>query len=186
MRRLVIMMLALIAGLSLTTGAAWAGPRLTDFFSTCTTLGCSSINFTGTYGHDQFSNADPFVVQVFTAGNECVRVELLSQGTDLEATLTCPSGRTWQNDDKGGASCPLCPLIKAVTPSPRGWCTLTISSFTGEGSPTDFTARYGRYPSTNINCAAPTPPSIFSTEATAGKVQGNGANGPQLEGGSTD
>lgn len=146
------------------SSAVYAGSRLTDFLSTCTTANCSAVVVTSTYGHDQFSNADPSIWQVFTAGNECVRIAVSSQGTDLEATLTCPSGRTWQNDDGNGS---LRPLIKALTPSARGWCTLTFSHFTGEGVANDFVFSYGRYPSTNVNCAGATP-GVFLTNNANG------------------
>lgn len=137
---------------------ALAGQRLTDFQSSCTTLNCSALVITSTYGHDQFSNADPSVFQVFTSGNECLRIAVSSQGTDLEGTLTCPNGRTWQNDDGNGS---LRPLIRANTAAPRGWCTLTFHHFAGEGSAADFTFTYGRYPAGNVNCAGAPAPDIF-------------------------
>jgi hypothetical protein len=68
-------------------------------------------------------NRDPFVAQVFTSGAECLRIAVVSQGQDLEATLISPTGRIWQDDDSGGSNRP---LIRAIT-DVRGWYPLTLS-----------------------------------------------------------
>ena len=178
----------LLVGALFCPGILWAGARLTDLQNSCTTLNCNSLTITSTYGHDQFSNADPAVFQVFTAGNECVRIAVTSQGTDLEATLTCPSGATWQDDDGNGS---LRPLIKAITPAARGWCTLTFSHFTGEGAANDFTFTYGRYPANNINCASATPPIRLLAPAAMGEDEADkpldgGEDRPPRRGGSVE
>jgi hypothetical protein len=155
--------------LSLTAGSAWAFPSLTDQRSTCKEENCRSVTVRGTYVHFQSDNATkaiPAVYQVFSNGGECVRLEVVFQAADLdlEATLVCPDGTTWQDDDSAGN---LKPLIKAITPSVSGWCTLQLASYNGDRSgghrfvgERDFQFRYGRYPSNNLNCANPTVPRI--------------------------
>lgn len=159
--------LSLLACLALTANASWAFPSLTDQKSTCAGKNCRSVSVRGTYVHFQAEGATkaiPAVYQVFSNGGECVRLEVVFQATDLdlEATLVCPDGTTWQNDDGDRG---LKPLIKAITPSVSGWCTLQLSSFNGDRpggvgfvGERDFQFRYGRYPSNNSNCADPTAP----------------------------
>jgi hypothetical protein len=157
-RQMVVLALVTVLGIAVTASVGWAGSKIFDPLSSCTTLNCSASVLNGTYTHDQFSNADPFVIQVFTTGNDCLRIEGISQGTDLEATLTLPNGTTFRNDDKG-FGCGLCPLLKVRnTTGNRGWATLTISHFAGEGVNADFTLLHGRYtnPLGNPNCATPT------------------------------
>ena len=45
-------------------------------------------------------NSQPFTLQVFSTGNECVRLDVLTQGTDLEIALVGPDGTLWRNDDR--------------------------------------------------------------------------------------
>src|SRR5262245_37205793 len=109
----------LVLGLVLSTGVAWAGPKFFDpSFSTCTGANCSSESYRGTYTHDQFSNADPFIAQLFTFGGECVRLEVTSTApaADLETVLSCPNGTVFRGDDSGVG---LHPLVKAITPDNR-------------------------------------------------------------------
>ncbi len=47
---------------------------------------------------DNKCNADPFTLQVIAGANECLRIAVLSQEADLNATLVGPSGRVWQDD----------------------------------------------------------------------------------------
>jgi hypothetical protein len=93
---------------------ALAGPKLFAYFG-------DSITFNGTTETTVNGNVDPFVVELFSAGNECLRVAVTAQGTDLEATLVSPDGLTWRDDDGGGS---LRPLIKAIT-TIRGWHILS-------------------------------------------------------------
>jgi len=146
--------LALCAA-SVVSNPASAGSKLVAFFGT-------PMVFNGTTETTSNSNVDPFVVELFSAGNECLRVFVTSQGTDLEATLVSPDGRTWRDDDGGGS---LRPFIKAITVK-RGWHILRLSHFAGNAVNADFTVQVLRVASTNSACASPTPPAVsFALDA---------------------
>ena len=108
--------------LALSAGSAWAGPKLVPLFGTTFRVN-GLVGDSSNVGADR--NRDPFVVQLFSAGNECLRIAGVTQDADLEATLISPTGRTWQNDDGNGL---LRPLIKAIT-DVRGWYTFQMSHF---------------------------------------------------------
>ena len=76
-------------------------------------------------------------------------------GREIHRVLR-PNGSFWRNDD-GLGTCGTCPLVKAITPQ-SGWYTLQISHFNAGGVLSNFTAKYGRYPSGNPNCNNPTTP----------------------------
>jgi hypothetical protein len=153
-----VLTLALVA---LGVTAATGGPLLTASRSTCTGINCGSESLAATYELSPSGQAIPFIAQIFSSGGECLRVDITALGTappngDLETVLVSPNGTTWRNDD--GGTCVRCPLVKANTPSGvDGWYTVSISHFAGNGSPTSFRLRYGRYPLGNPNCASPTP-----------------------------
>jgi hypothetical protein len=124
----------------------------------------AATRFNGTVETNATNNRDPFVAQIFTSGAECLRIAVVSQGTDLEATLVSPSGRVWQDDDGNGS---LRPLLKALT-DVRGWYPLVLSNFAGTSVNADFTLDITRLPSTSSLCAPATAPRIFV--APAGKA----------------
>lgn len=149
-------------GLSLLAGPALAS-ELFDLQSTCTATNCLTQQVLG----DVYNNTapghtghKPWVAQLYTSGQECVRVEVVFPTTggpsDLEAALTCPGGRTWIDDDSGVG---LAPLIKANGTLSAGWCTVTIGHFAGSNVETSFDMRWGRYNTNNPNCLPATPPS---------------------------
>lgn len=140
-------------------GSATAFSTLHDGRSTCTSDRCRSVDVRGTYAHyrdDNRTNSVPASYHVYTSGGECLRIEVVSQDSDLdlEATLVCPDGTVWRDDDDAGD---LRPLIKALTPSNAGFCTVLFSSFDGNGPEGDrnFRFKYGRYPEDNPNCTDP-------------------------------
>lgn len=138
-----------VVGLALTGSGAWAGPKLFTSQGGFTFLnGSVETNSNG--------NVDPFTLQIFSSGNECLRLAVTSQGADLEMTLVAPSGRVWQDDDSNGA---LRPLIKAITTT-RGWYPVILSRYNGAATNADFTLSYGRFASTSAQCAGPTAPRI--------------------------
>lgn len=160
---------------------AWAGSQVFDSQNTCTAANCSSMTINGTYQFDAFNNANPFTLQVFSSGGECLRINMSSQGTDLESVLVSPSGLTWRDDD-GGAG--VLPLIRANT-DVRGWYNLSISRFNGGGPQADFTVNIGRYNSGNPNCAGATVP-FFESQSELQKPDNGGASGKVKEGPSTN
>ncbi|WP_009631403.1 hypothetical protein [Synechocystis sp. PCC 7509] len=166
-----VLVVAPVLGLSLLAQEAWAGSLIYDpGADTCTGLNCNASVIFGTYQRDQANNAEPFTVQVFSSGNECVRIHGLAQAVDLEAVLVAPNGQVWRNDDGGGS---LRPLIKAITPSVRGWYTLQISGYSGLQARSDFQLAYGRYNSANPNCSGATVPSFGASAENAPKPSGN-------------
>ncbi|WP_036257469.1 hypothetical protein [Methylocapsa aurea] len=148
---------------------SWAGEHIFANFG-------QTITLNGTIENDNTNNADPFTLQVFSAGNECLRIAVLNQGAnDLEATLVGPSGVVFQDDDGNGS---LRPLIKAITQpanaqgfnNGRGWYALSISTFDGRPVHGDFSFQIARLASTDAQCAAPTGPRVFAATSSATKA----------------
>jgi hypothetical protein len=132
-----------------------AAAQLVDFENSCTGLNCDSIFYIGQYRFDTAGRPIPFEAEIFSTGQECVRLEVVAQDTDLEAVLVSPDGFVWRDDD-GGAG--LFPLVQART-TVQGWYTLQLHHFGGTGVASNFFLLYGRYtPSTNPNCSNPTTP----------------------------
>ncbi|MGQ0697441.1 MAG: hypothetical protein ACT4PZ_04280 [Panacagrimonas sp.] len=108
----------------------------------------------------------PWTAQFYVDGRnegECLRLDVLDHVEpvsglpgDPEMVLTCPGGVSLINDDRSGGD--LRPLI--VTPIfSSGYCTVTISHFSGRGATTDFILSYARYDVDNpTNCSDRTPP----------------------------
>lgn len=142
--------------LALSTGSAWAGPKLVPLFNT-------NFRVNGLVGDSSNQNRDPFVVQLFSAGNECLRIAGVSQDADMEATLTSPTGRVWQDDDGNGLNRP---LIKAIT-DVRGWYTFQVSHFGSAVVNADFSVDLLRVASTSPLCNPPTGPRVFAAPASA-------------------
>ena len=138
---------------------SWAGSQVFD------SVDSSFSTLKGSVETNAAGNVDPWVVQMFAAGgNECLRIQVTSQGADLEASLISPSGRFWRNDDGFGS---LRPLIAAVT-DVRGWYTLQLSHYAGAATNADFTLQFGRFTAGSSQCAAPTTSSFAASEAAAG------------------
>ncbi len=141
----------IILVLAFATSSAFAGAKI--FHSVVRQAGGFTL-FSGTYESNENGNTDPFVVQIFSSGTECVRLEVVFQSADMEMTLISPTGTIWQNDD-GDASGQ--PLLKVIT-DVRGWYPLVVSHFNGTSLISDFDIQYGRFPSTSEQCVSPTPP----------------------------
>jgi hypothetical protein len=138
----------------LSTALAASGPALAG--SKLFASSGSSITFNGSVEANSNGNVDPFVVELFSTGNECLRLAVTDQGADLEATLVAPDGLVWRDDDSGGS---LRPLVKAIT-TVRGWHILRLSHFAGEAVNADFTLNVARLASGDAACSQPTQPSI--------------------------
>lgn len=147
---------------ALSAGSAWAGPKLVPLFNTTFRVNglvgdSSDVNAPGV------RNRDPFVVQLFSAGNECLRIAGVAQDADVEATLTSPTGRVWQDDDGNGQNRP---LIKAIT-DVRGWYTFQVSHFSTAAVNVDFSVDLLRTASVSPLCNPPTGPRVFAAPAAA-------------------
>jgi hypothetical protein len=136
------------------TGPAWAGFQLFDPLDTSTTINSNSQSYQGIYeANSNNTQPIPFTIQIYSAGNECVRLLVFRQATDLEMVLVSPDGTVWRDDNSGGSNRA---LIKANT-TLEGWYTVHISRFDGAVGAGIFILRYGRYNSGNPNCGgAPT------------------------------
>ena len=159
--------------LAMTAHSAMAGPKLVPLFGT-------TFRVNGLVGDSSNGNRDPFVVQLFSSGNECLRIAGVSQDADLEATLISPTGRTWQDDDGNGLNRP---LIKAIT-DVRGWYTLEMSHFSTGVVNADFSVDLLRVASTNGLCNPPTGPRVqLAPAAVAAK---SAQQAPKTIGGAAD
>ena len=147
---------ALMLGLVLPAQPSWAGSKIFD-----NSADSAATRFNGTIETNVSNNRDPFVAQIFSSGAECLRIAVVSQGTDLEATLVSPTGRVWQDDDSNGS---LRPLLKSIT-DVRGWYPLVLSNFAGSSVNADFTIDITRLPSTSSLCTPATTPRIFLAPA---------------------
>ena len=163
----------LLLGLTLPAGQSWAGAKIFD-----NNADTAPTRFNGSVETNTSNNRDPFVAQIFSSGAECLRIAVVSQGTDLEATLISPTGRVWQDDDSNGLNRP---LIKAIT-DVRGWYPVVLSHFAGSSVNADFTIDITRVPNTSPLCAQATSPRVFapaalkSAEQSATSKPSGGAN----------
>jgi hypothetical protein len=133
---------------------AWAGTQLFDPQNTSTVINSNAQLIQGISERNSTNTqAIPFIAQVYSSGNECVRLEVTDQGAqDLEIVLVSPDGLVWRDDDSAGNNRP---LVKAIT-NVDGWYTVHVSQYAGGCCATVFQLRYGRYNNGNPNCASPT------------------------------
>lgn len=146
--------LTVVLGLSIVGGPVWA-TNMMEPLNTCTITNCSSRPVDGSV--TQFGpTAQPWVGEFFAGAGECLRLDVLSQGADLEMVVVAPNGTVFRNDDKG-VGCVLCSLVKVGSTPNNGWYTVRLSHFAGTAVGANFSMQYGRYNSGNPNCASPTP-----------------------------
>jgi hypothetical protein len=137
------------------TATASATPIFDPSTHTCSGRNCSAIVLGGTVNGFKAS-AVPWVIEVFAAAHECLRLEVTSQEVDLEMRVIAPdAGKNWSSDDSSLAPCPLCPLVAVNNTPQNGWYTVHIGEFGGASVQANFTLAYGRYNRNNANCAAP-------------------------------
>lgn len=103
------------------------------------------------------ASTTPWTGQFYSAGNECVRIEVLESSPadrDLTMHLVGPDLSVFTDDDSGAN---LFPRIQANTLVP-GRYTVVVGLFapTVVNNNTRFKLSYGRYPSGNPNCSTPT------------------------------
>lgn len=157
MKRCMVMCFFMV--LSLIPMTVLAGSLVYDPLNTCTSINCSSQSIHGTYHSDAAGDRDPFILQIYSGGGECVRLDVTEETYNLEMVLISPTGRIWRNDDRNASDSR--PLTKAITDI-NGWYTLQVSHSNGADVVADFTLRYGQYDPGNPNCSSVTPPLITS------------------------
>lgn len=151
-----------------------------DSLSSCTTDNCSSLNLPGTILSFGTVSTGNFLINTFAGANECLRLDVSSQGADLEMVVIAPNGAIYRNDDSGDPSCPLCPTVK-INPTPNnGWYTVHLTHFDGTPVTVNFTLLYGRYTLNNANCSGSTSPSL-TTQGAEQAVQAGKLSGDRLE-----
>jgi len=144
-----------------------------DSVSTCTGINCSSLRIPGTVLNFAPS-AGNWDINVFAGANECVRLDVISQDTDLEMVVVAPNGTLFRNDDR--TSTDLRPLIKMTPTSNNGWYTVHLARFNGSAVNGNFVLLYGRYNRNNPNCAAPTAGQLRQTSEKRDTARGNRAS----------
>lgn len=157
-------MLALAAAITLTTSSAFAARGWYDAKSSCSGALCDSRSYSS-----QYAKGEPVMLQLYAKDNECLRVEVTSDGgNDLQMALVSSDPDTSWSDDDSGVD--LKPRIE-VDPTPnKGWYTLVIGHWQGYGGSTkSFTVKYGRYNSGNPNCSDATTLSSLSATSLQGE-----------------
>jgi hypothetical protein len=124
-----------------------------DSQSICTGTNCSTLRLPGTLLNFAPS-AGNWDINVFSSGGECVRLDVISQNTDLEMVVVAPNGTVYRNDDRTGSD--LRPLVKIDTTPNNGWYTVHLARFDGSAVNANFVLLYGRYNTGNVNCSNPT------------------------------
>ena len=123
-----------------------------DTVSTCVTANCSSLRIPGTL-LSFAPSAGNWDINVFGLPGECIRLDVISQGTDLETVVVAPNGTAFRNDDRAVGD--LRPLVK-IAPAPNnGWYAVHLAQFAGAAVNANFVLLYGRYNAGNPNCASP-------------------------------
>jgi hypothetical protein len=129
--------------------------ELSTVRQTCTTANCGATVLYGRLNKSDrccgFDNLTlPWVVQVYAAAGECLRLHVTQKVGNVELVAIAPgSHRAWRN---GAAS----PLLKIRTAQGEaGWFLVQVNDAAGDPRDANFTLRYARYAATNPNCNAP-------------------------------
>jgi len=143
---------------------AWAGSILWTPPSSCVEMDCDATilhaNITSSFTNPGGST-EPFIIQVHSSPQYCLRLDVIKQNADMEMVLVGPDGTVWRNDNR--ALLDKRPLIVVPRSPAQGWYTVHISPATGvvlpNGGHLNADLAYGRYTSvTNPNCAPDTEP----------------------------
>ena len=137
-----------LTGALLGAQAAWAGSVLEDVLNACSTINCAATTVRGVH-----QAREPFVIQLFAAEGECLRLDVTEQSQDLAMLISSPSvNLAGINDDRDFNNGDFRPLI-TIDPVPAtGWYTVVVSHFDLVATVGKFTLKYGRYATGNANC----------------------------------
>lgn len=154
----IILLTALMLSLNVNAASLFADSAV----SNCTTPNCQAavIDQAVILSEQAVSgvaSTTPWTGQFFSAGNECVRIEVISTqpaNRDLTMHFVGPDLSVWTDDDSG---VDFLPRIEANTLSP-GRHTVVVGLFapTLTNNNTRFRLSFGRYPLGNPNCSNPT------------------------------
>jgi hypothetical protein len=151
-----------VVGSCLTASAAWAGSQLEDTVSNCTGINCGAMSIRGVH-----QTNEPFVIQVFSAEGECLRLDVDTQTQDSALIVLSPSVLSaGGNDDR--AEDDTRPLFFQDGMPATGWYTVAISYWDWAPTQVKFILKYGRYPAGNPNCAAAATAASVQLERPAG------------------
>jgi hypothetical protein len=145
---------AAIAALSTTAVPAWA----TNLMGSTTNATISGTTFG--FG----PSAMPWTAEVYSSPGACLRIAVVTQATDLEATVIAPNGTVYRDDDGGGANRP---LVKINNTPNNGWYTVSINHFAGSAVSSNFTLNIQRLGLNNASCLPATVPAAAAAAATA-------------------
>jgi len=150
----------------LSAGQADATNLFNPVVSTTTVIDGASIELDGTL-NDTFSNAQPWVAELFVGVGECARFFVTTTAFDAKLTVLTPNGAIFRDDDSGGS---LRPLVEINGAPVSGWYTVQVAGFSGQPQNANFALKYGRYNFNNPNCGTPTGPlSVPNEGAQAAK-----------------
>lgn len=138
----------------LSAGQADATNLFNPNVSTTTVIDGASIELDGTL-NDTFSNAQPWVAELYVGAGECARFFVTTTAFDAKLTVITPNGAIFRDDDSGGSLRPLVEINGAPVP---GWYTVQVAQFSGQPQNANFALKYGRYNFNNPNCGTPTSP----------------------------
>lgn len=177
-RQLPILVLGmLVVAMLFGPGLATASTELFDnTVSACTTANCSSLVLPGTMLSFGAGSAGNWVANVFATPGQCVRLDVITQTTDLEMVVVAPNGVVFRNDDRAVGD--VRPLVKIGSAPNNGWYTVHLSHFLGSAVSANFTLLYGRYTAGNPNCSVPTPSLGPATLAPEDSKPDSGASMP--------
>jgi hypothetical protein len=121
-------------------------------FASCTGTNCSSITIGGVV--NAFGGQPkPWTAEFRATAGRCLRLDVLTQGADLEIVAVAPDGSVYRNDDTVG----LLPQVR-INPTNSGFYTVQIAQYAGSVTETSFTLAFGQYNLGNPNCLGATTP----------------------------
>ncbi|MGQ0446076.1 MAG: hypothetical protein ACT4O2_13365 [Beijerinckiaceae bacterium] len=127
----------------------------------CDVLNCGAVSISGKSQRNNFGDAIPFTAEIYADANECLRLEVSYQATNvlakpaaMQIVLVSPTGSIWRNGDINNTN----PVITARTDA-KGHYTVQINHPDGLqqiNSIRNFDLTYGRYVlGTPVNCPIP-------------------------------